>query len=275
MDSTSSSPNSSDRAGRDFWNGLWTSKTTSRREIGTPRLRHWEVEYVALFDEAFSLLGDTRGKRILEIGAGDSGWLPYYAKRWGFQVSGLDYSPVGCDRAAELGRRSGVHVDLILADMFAPPPALAEAFDAVLSMGVIEHYEETVMTLKALARFVRPGGVILTVVPNVPGLPGWLWRKFNRPFYDIHVPIDAARMRSAHEKAGLEIVRCGYHMSINLGTFNVVGLDPSKISTKLKKLMMLAFIAVSRIAWAMERAIGHFPVHSWVSPNVFAIARKK
>jgi SAM-dependent methyltransferase len=266
--------NAGDRAGPEFWNGLWASKTTSR-EIGSPRLRHWEVPYAALFDEAFSLLGDTRGKRVLEIGAGDSGWLPYYKKRWGFEVSGLDYSPVGCARAADLAKRAGVPVQVILADMFAPPPEIEGTFDAVVSIGVIEHYEDTANTLAALSRFLRPGGVMLTIVPNIPGLVGSLTRRFNRPVFDIHVPVNIPTMRSAHEKAGLEVVRCGNFMSINLGVFNITGLDPSKLSTKLKRIMLGGMILFSRAVWGLERVAGSLPVNSYVSPYVVAIARKR
>ena len=266
--------NAGDRAGRELWNGLWASKTSSR-EVGSPRLRHWEVQYAAFFDEAFSLLGDTRGKRILEIGAGDSGWLPYYAKHWGFEVTGLDYSPVGIERAAEMAQRAGVHVDLVLADMFAPPPEIEGTFDALVSIGVIEHYEDTARTIEALSRFLKPGGVIATIVPNIPGLQGWLFKRFNRPFYDIHVPIDVNRMRAAHEQAGLELIRCNHLMSVNLGVFNVVGLDASKVSTKLKWLMLAGFIVISRAVWAIERVVGNLPANSYISPYVVAIARKR
>jgi 2-polyprenyl-3-methyl-5-hydroxy-6-metoxy-1,4-benzoquinol methylase len=265
--------NAGDRAGRELWNSLWSSKTSSR-EIGYPRLRHWEVQYAAFFDEAFSHLGGTRGKRILEIGAGDSGWLPYYSKRWGFEVTGLDYSPVGCERAAALAKRANVHVEVVLSDMFAPPPEIEGTFDALVSIGVVEHYEDTARTLEAMSRFLRPGGVIATIVPNIPGLQGWLFRRFNRPFYDIHVPIDVTKMRTAHEKAGLEVVRCNHLMSLNLGVFNVVGLDPARLSTKLKRIMLFGFIALSRMVWAVEGVVGNLPASSYISPYVAAIARK-
>jgi len=267
-----SPPNAGDRAGAAFWNGLWASKASSR-EIGSPRLRHWEVQFAAFYDRAFSLLNGTRGKRLLEIGAGDSGWLPYFVKRWGFDVSGLDYSPVGCERAAALAQKAGVNVTMILADMFDPPAEILGTFDVVTSTGVIEHYENTADVLRALARLLRPGGALVTTIPNIPGLVGWLFRRFNRPVYDIHVPLDVASLRAAHEQAGLELISCDYLMSINLGVLNLVGLDPGKISTKLKKIMLLGMMAFSRVVWALERVIGPLPANSYVSPYVAAVAR--
>jgi SAM-dependent methyltransferase len=263
-----------DRAGAAFWDGLWASKTSPPREIGSPRLKHWEVQHAVFFDRAFSLLGETKGKHLLEIGAGDSGWLPYFAKRWGFQISGLDYSPVGCERASALASTAGVHVNMILADMFDPPAALEGAVDVIVSIGVVEHYEDTELVLRALSWFVRPGGILVTIVPNMPGLVGWLFRIFNRPVYDIHIPLDSTRLRAAHEQAGLDLTSCENMMSINLGVPNLVGLDPSKLSTKLKRLVLLAMIAFSRAVWAFERLFGDLPSHSYVSPYIATVARK-
>ena len=82
-------------------------------------------------------------------------------------------------------------------------------------------------------------------------------------------------MRAAHEQAGLEIIRCDHLMSVNLGVFNIVGLDPAKVSTKLKWLMLAGFIVISRAVWAIERVAGNLPANSFISPYVVAIARKR
>jgi 2-polyprenyl-3-methyl-5-hydroxy-6-metoxy-1,4-benzoquinol methylase len=266
-----SSP-SGDLAGRDFWNSLWGEKSEERREIGSPDLQRWEIPHAELFDRAFSLTGDPRGKEILEIGAGDSGWLPYFSKRWGLRVSGLDYSPNGCRRANELVQRAGTEANIVLADMFEPPESLIGSFDFVLSIGVVEHYADTAGTLAAMARFLRPGGILITTAPNIPGLVGDLFKVMNRPVYDIHVPIDAEAMRRAHEAAGLEVVEGGYFMSINLGIPNVAGLRPG-FGTRLKSIALMGMIAFSRMVWWFERHVAKLPAHHYLAPYVVAIAR--
>lgn len=263
---------SGDLAGRDFWNSLWGEKSEERREIGFPDLRHWEIPHAELFDRAFSMTGDPRGKEILEIGAGDSGWLPYFSKRWGLRVSGLDYSPNGCRRANELVQRAGSEANIVLADMFDPPESLIGRFDFVLSIGVVEHYADTAGTLRAMARFLRPGGIIITTAPNIPGLVGDLFKVMNRPVYDIHVPIDAPAMRRAHEAAGLEVVEGGYFMSINLGIPNVAGLRPT-LGTRLKSVALMGMIAFSRFVWFFERHITKLPSNRYLAPYVAVIAR--
>src|SRR6266487_4707925 len=62
------------------------------------------------------------GKSVLEIGAGDSQWLPYFAKKYpGSRFAGLDYSKAGCERLAE--RAAGIceaaTIDIYHQDMFA------------------------------------------------------------------------------------------------------------------------------------------------------------
>lgn len=251
---------------------MWGGKSAARDEIGSPHLRHSEVQHAEMFDRAFAYLGETTGKEILEIGAGDSGWLPYFAKRWGLRVSGLDYSPVGCQRASELMARAGVPANIVCADMFAPPHELRGRFDIVLSIGVAEHYSDTVGTLRAMASFLKPGGILLTTVPNIRGLVGDICKVLNRPVYDIHVAIDAERLRLAHEVAGLEILEGGYFMSINLGIPNVAGLPPGPV-TSLKKMLVAGMIVFSRMVWWLERHTRPFPAHRYLSPYIVVVAR--
>lgn len=268
------SVNRGDRAGQEFWNSLWSSKRHSRA-IGDRPLNLVEVAFGRFFDEAFALLGGTRGKRLLEIGCGDSGWLPYFAKRWNLEVSGLDYSPVGCERASELARDAGIDAEIVCADLFDPPPALERRFDVVISMGVIEHFDDTSGALRALGRFLAPGGIIVTIIPNMAGIDGTLMKWINRPVYDIHVPLDAPALSGAHEQAGLDLVRCDYLLSLNLGVVNAAGLDPSKLSTKFRQLLVAGFIGASRAVWLVERALRPLPPTRRFSPYIGAVARRR
>jgi len=267
-------PAQGDLAGQEFWNSLWASKQHSRA-VGARPLNLVELEFERFFDQAFSLLGGTSGKRILEIGCGDSGWLPYFAKRWGFAVSGLDYSPVGCERAADLARRAGVDAEITCADLFAPPAALENRFDAVISMGVVEHFQDTAGALRALARFLNEGGIMVTTVPNMAGIDGTLMKWINRPVYDMHVPLDAPALAAAHTKAGLDVVTNKYLLGLHLGIVNAAGLDPSKLTTKLRQLLVLGFIVFSRGVGNVERVLRRrLPVSRRFSPFVGVIARR-
>jgi cyclopropane fatty-acyl-phospholipid synthase-like methyltransferase len=265
----------SDLAGQAFWNSLWASKRHSRA-VGAKPLNVVEEEFERFFDQAFGLLGGTSGKQILEIGCGDSGWLPYFAKRWGFAVSGLDYSRVGCERAADLARNAGVAAEITCADLFAPPAALENRFDAVISMGVVEHFQDTPGALRALARFLNEDGIVVTTVPNMAGIDGTLMKWINRAVYDMHVPLDAPALAAAHTDAGLDVVRNEYLLGLHLGIVNAAGLDPAKLTTKLRQLLVLGFIAFSRAVGSVERTLRRrLPTSRAFSPFVGVIARRK
>jgi len=46
------------------------------------------------FYKAFSYV-DISDQKLLEIGGGGSAWLPYFAKEFGFEAYGIDYSELG------------------------------------------------------------------------------------------------------------------------------------------------------------------------------------
>ena len=55
---------------------------------------------------------------------------------------------------------------------------------------------------------------------------------------------------------------------------NLVGLDASRVTTSLKRILVLGMIAFSRTVWAVERITGDLPAIGYLSPYVAAVARK-
>ncbi|WP_312034564.1 class I SAM-dependent methyltransferase [Actinoplanes sp. TBRC 11911] len=103
------------------------------------------------------LLGDVRGKRVLELGAGaaaGSRWL----HQQGAEVTALDLS-AGMLRHARAGeRRTGVRVPLVQADALALPFA-DSVFDIVCTaFGAIPFVADSAAAMREVARVLRPGG---------------------------------------------------------------------------------------------------------------------
>ena len=57
-----------------------------------------------------------KGSKFLEIGCGASAWLIYFSKQFGFKVSGVDYSKLGCDLAKENLRLNNITGKMRLID---------------------------------------------------------------------------------------------------------------------------------------------------------------
>lgn len=264
-----------DKAGKEFWDAAWAA---GDRHVSVDPLAQGADAYVHrrfdnYFRKVFSAI-ETRQAKLLEIGCARSLWLPYFAREFGFEVAGLDYSEAGCDQEREILARAQVKGEIICADFFSPPAALLGAFDVVVSFGVAEHFTNTAECLKALARFLKPGGLMLTSIPNLTGLPGALAKNINRPVFDVHVPLDAAALRRAHELAELEVLDCSFFMSSNFGVLNLNGIKRESVGWVCKKIFLALMVRVSRLVWFVEDHLtGEMEARSLTAPYINCIAR--
>lgn len=102
------------------------------------------------------------GGRVLEAGCGFGYWVSILAER-GYRAVGLDFSPV----ALRTGRERLRDVDLLLGNILQMPFPEG-AFDGVVSLGVVEHFEEGPdAALRELHRVIHLDGMLLLAVPYV------------------------------------------------------------------------------------------------------------
>ncbi len=264
-----------DKAGQKYWDDSWASSDIPEAVNPTDvRLRNsvnrrFHQLFVRLFDRF-----QTPSMRLLEIGCAKSAWLPYFAKEFGFCVSGIDYSPIGCQMAKKVLQVNGVEAEVVCANFFSPPSNMLEAFDVVVSFGVIEHFEDTASCLRAVSSFLKPGGMLITSIPNMVGGIGAIQKSVNKPVYDIHQLIDPARLRKAHELAGLEVLECNYFIYTNFGVANLIGISTRTISGLLKKVFLGILARTSMLVWVIEEKIGDFSPRKFTSPYINCISRK-
>lgn len=265
-----------DKAGKEFWDGMW--EETEVAEAADPRQPGLKNLFARRMDELFREVFagvKTEGKTFLELGCGTSVWLPYFAREFGFKVSGIDYSEIGCRQEQQILQKAGIVGEVVCADFFNPPARLLEKFDYVYSGGVVEHFTPTEDCLTAFAAFLKPGGTMITTIPNMTGAVGRLQKFASRSVYDIHVLLTDETLRIAHEKAGLEIVSCGYFLSTGFGLGNTSGLDQTALTVRVKNQILKCLGRLSVLIWLAEDKIGKFPTTKMFSPYVVCIARKK
>jgi SAM-dependent methyltransferase len=103
------------------------------------------------------LLGDVRGRRVLEVGCGAAAGARWLAGQ-GAEVVALDLSAGMLRHAREAADRSGVRVPLMQADALALPFADG-AFDiACTAFGAIPFVADSGAVMREVARVLRPGG---------------------------------------------------------------------------------------------------------------------
>ena len=106
-----------------------------------------------------------KGKLVLDVGCG-MGRFAEVATRWGARVVGIDLS-----LAAEVAAKNLLDREFVAfqADVFALPFA-PESFDIIYSVGVLHHTPDCEAAVKALDKYLKPGGVLAV----------WLYSGYNK-----------------------------------------------------------------------------------------------
>jgi cyclopropane-fatty-acyl-phospholipid synthase len=122
-----------------------------------------EEAQVAKHEMVCRKLGLRPGERVLDVGCGWGAFAIHAAREHGAHVTGITLSPPQAQLARERADAAGVgdRVDVRVMD-YRDVPA-GEAYDAVASIGMVEHVgaEQIDPYARNLARVLRPGGRLL------------------------------------------------------------------------------------------------------------------
>lgn len=264
-----------DKAGKIYWDSLWKEESAPRAfDPKTTSFNNYiNRRFHEYFYQLFNGLG-TRGKRLLEVGCARSVWLPYFAREFGFLISGIDYSEIGCRQAKAVLLKEGIKGKIICANFFAPPKEVIELFDVVVSFGVAEHFEDTATCIQAFSRFLKPGGMLITIIPNLVGFIGMLQRLLNKKVYDIHTLMNLNNLRDAHDSSGLKVIACSYFIFANFGVVNLSGFEKDSFSFWLRKLLVFSLQQIAKAIWVYEVIISPLPANRFLSPYIVCIGKK-
>jgi tellurite methyltransferase len=99
---------------------------------------YWGEKPSAICDRVIDTLkpDKNRGLTLLDIGCGEGRNAIYFAKK-GFNVTGLDYSKPGLEKAKNKARKEGVNLEIIHADIRSY--TIKETYDVLFSTGTL-HY---------------------------------------------------------------------------------------------------------------------------------------
>ena len=137
------------------------------------------------------------GLRLVEIGCGGGTLLPAAAE-FG-EVVGVEASA----DFLEVARRRGFNV--LRGALPDQLPLDAGAFDGALLLDVLEHIEDDRGALEAVARVLRPGGLLVCTVPAYP----WLWSSHDEVLGHRR-RYTARSLRRVAQEAGFRPLRVTY-----------------------------------------------------------------
>jgi 2-polyprenyl-3-methyl-5-hydroxy-6-metoxy-1,4-benzoquinol methylase len=210
---------------------------------------------------------------LAEIGCAPGKWLHYFATEFGYSVTGIDYAPNACEttrRNLDLLETAGTVVNADVFQYTSP----GDGFDVVVSVGLIEHFDDLSAIVERLVGLAKPGGLIVSIVPNLYGPEGWVLKTVRPKVYAGHVPIRLHEFRQLHESAGAETMFSNYLG----GCFFTPPLRGTEFARNRPRLAMLAnlpAIGMNRLARYAQVATGIFPRLRSVSPKLIHIGRRR
>lgn len=137
------------------------------REMMTRDPRRFNAYQQGRYDWILKMLGDVRGKRVLDAGCG-GGSLSFLLARGGADVEGIEFDERGVAFARGNLTSADPHGRLICHFQKASVyevPFPDNAFDAVASCEVIEHLAEPERMLSEVKRVLKPGGIFVLTTP--------------------------------------------------------------------------------------------------------------
>jgi SAM-dependent methyltransferase len=263
-----------DKAGLDYWNALWRVRTLPNPiDPSEPGYANYvNRKFHEFFESHLSAIPP--GASFLEVGCARSVWLPYFASEFKFNVAGIDYSELGCEQERAILSLAGLEGKIVCADLFNPPPWTVGSFDIVCTFGVVEHFQNTRECIRAIGRYLKPGGIAITIVPNMCGAVGWFTRLLNRPIFDIHVQLSSDSLASAHLDTDLVVQECRYFLSTNFGVVNLNAQRRGETLFLMKRLLQKGLNTFSLLTWTAEGFLAPFPVTRSLSPYIVCVAKK-
>jgi SAM-dependent methyltransferase len=137
----------------EIWDDMWTVRSIEQEldacEIETPP-RELFLTYLSKKD------------KIIDAGCGFAKWVIYLHRR-GYNIIGIDNNELALSKLKEFDSTLQVEMGDILNIKYPD-----NYFDAYISMGVVEHFEQGPQApLNEAYRLLKPGGLIFVSVPTV------------------------------------------------------------------------------------------------------------
>lgn len=117
------------------------------------------LEEKVIFEYLDAIAATLPTRRLLDLGCG-SGLISRQFQARGWQVRGLDFSPVAVAKAHQNG------IEAAVADIDEGLPEPSAAYDAVVAGDVLEHVFDPLSAIAEVARVLKRSGYFLLTVPN-------------------------------------------------------------------------------------------------------------
>lgn len=200
--------------------------------------------------------------KFLEIGFAPGKLLAWVSLYLNANVTGLDYSESGCNKARVFFKKIGALAEIKCENVFDNSLS-PNSFDVVFSRGVIEHFDEPEHIVQKHLELTKFGGLVILLIPNYGGIWKLIQEKLDPDNLSIH-NLDIMNPKSVEllfDKNKCEIVDSGFLGPITLSHLSLSRVIPKSISTVVTR-------TVDLFSTFIPLPVGKF------APQIFVVARK-
>lgn len=210
-----------------------------------------------------------QGLSALEIGGAPGQYLAYVRNTFGYSVSALDLSPIGCQKTRDNFALLHIEGKVYQRDLFGDNSDIPQ-FDVVYSLGFIEHFSDLNSVVERHLALLKPGGTLMVGAPNFLGINHWFLKRLAPELLALHNlnTMNVRAWKSFRERFALTLIFEGY----------VGGFEPTVFCRCEERTLvnrMLRFLAgqLSRIFSYRLKFMRRFN-SKWFSGYVMGIYRK-
>jgi 2-polyprenyl-3-methyl-5-hydroxy-6-metoxy-1,4-benzoquinol methylase len=216
----------------------------------------------------------SKGKNILEIGAGDSDFLIYLAsENKNKNYTGMDYSAIGCENLIQRSKNLSLDIDVISEDFFTKESTHFDQFSMVYSLGVVEHFDDLANVLNNTKRYCNSEGYHFASIPNMSGIYGFITKLIDKKTYEIHNPHDLDSFIEGHEKANMEVVLADYYGYFSAGL--LASCQPFKENILVFKVLYKSLNLITKVLSFTNKHLFKIPRSSYFSPYILVVSKIK
>jgi len=215
------------------------------------------------------------GESVIEIGSAPGNFLVKFSKRFRKIPFGVEYTALGAKKNREIFKQNNINPKNIFEMDFLSKMFLENnrgLYDIVISRGFIEHFKKPSVIVGHHIEILRPGGLLIVLIPNLTGIYYFWTKMFNPKQLNIH-NLEIMKIQNFEElfrSNKIHKLQSGY-----FGTFGFWLFTAPEKSCVLRSFIRMLYL-VQRVLNLIFRLIFREKGcdSSFFSPNLIYIGRK-